>query len=416
MVMIKPFKGITPNPIYARYIASLPYDVMNFEEAKSIVANNQKSFLRVEKSEVDFDSEISISSDLIFKKAAENLNQMLDSDILHQDSIPNLYIYQQQMGEHIQTGLVCCSSINDYNNDIIKKHEFTRKDKEDERASHINIANANTGPVFLVYPHKKTLDAITDKITSGMPHINFVSDDNVRHTLWKISDSKLISKIESIFQNMPSTYIADGHHRAAAASRVQKIRMSANTSHTGNEEYNFFLTVLFPDSHVKIMDYNRVLKDLNGMTEKDLLSKLSSKFKIQKLDIANPEDAKPTKQKQFSMFLGNIWYHLDIKKKLIPKDPVNSLDASILQNEVLSPFFGIDDPRTNKRIDFIGGIRGLEELEKRCEIDCKVAFALHPVSINQIIKVANSGSVMPPKSTWFEPKLRSGMVIHKLSD
>lgn len=414
MVAIKPFPGLTPNPAYAHEVASLPYDVMSYEEAKMLVKNNPRSFLRVEKSEVDFGPEVSSMSEPVFQRAAANLVQMLQDGALLQAKSPCFYLYQQQMGDHIQTGLVAGSSVADYNTGKIKKHEFTRQDKEDERTWHVNTVNANTGPVLLTYPHRAEIDNLVDRLTGAKPEINFVAEDGIRHTLWQVANPAVMAEFEAIFKDISTTYIADGHHRAAAAARVRALRQEKNPTHTGQEPYNFFLSVIFPDNQMQIMAYNRVLKDLNGLTEAGLLQQLETKFSVIRLGPVEAEAARPAQQHEFAMYLPQNWYKLVIKPELIPNDPVNALDAALLQNEVLAPLFGIDDPRTSKRIDFVGGIRGMGELVRRCKTDCALAFALFPVSMAELMRVADSGQVMPPKSTWFEPKLRSGMVVRPL--
>jgi len=414
MVAINPFCGLTPNPAQAHQVAALPYDVLNYPEAKALVANNPISFLRVEKSEVDFEPGVSAAAAPVFQQAAANLAQLVQSGALVQDASPCFYLYRQQMGPHVQTGLAAGSAIADYNAGRIKKHEFTRQDKEDERTFHVDAVNANTGPVFLTYPHRPELDDLLARLTAVAPEIDFVADDGIRHALWKIPNPAVIAQIQAIFAAIPATYIADGHHRAAAAARVQAMRQAQNPAHTGHEGYNFFLSVIFPDNQMRIMDYNRALKDLNGLTAAALLQKLAAKFSITNLGPVEAEAARPTQLHEFAMYLPGNWYRLTINPALIPADPVNSLDAALLQNEVLAPILGIDDPRTSQRIDFVGGIRGLAELVRRCQTDCALAFVLAPVSMAQLMSVADSGQVMPPKSTWFEPKLRSGMVVRPL--
>jgi uncharacterized protein (DUF1015 family) len=416
MVDIHPFPGITPNPACAQEVAALPYDVLNYEEAKVLVDNNPRSFLRVEKSEVDFGPDVPSASAPVFQQAAANLAQMLREGTLMQDTTPCFYLYQQQMGDHLQTGLVAGSAIADLNAGKIKKHEHTRMDKEDERTFHIDTVNANTGAVFLTYQGRADMDNLVNRLTGTPPEINFVADDGIRHALWKVADSAVIAEIETIFRDVPATYIADGHHRAVAAARVQAMRQAKNPAHTGREACNFFLSVIFPDTQVRIMDYNRVLKDLNGLSEADLLQQLEAKFSVEKLGPVEAEAARPARTHEFAMYLAKNWYRLTINPALIPADPVNSLDAALLQHEVLAPLFGIDDPRSSTRIDFVGGSRGLGELVRRCEAGYALAFALFPVSMAELVRVADSGAVMPPKSTWFEPKLRSGMVVRSLAD
>jgi len=414
MVAIRPFKGFTPKPELADQIAALPYDVMSADEARAITQKNPLSFLRVEKSEVEFAASESPSKEAIITKGRDNLLRMIAEGLLIQDSNPCFYLYRQKMGAHVQIGLVAGASVEEYHSGTIKRHEFTRKDKEDERAMHVDLVNANAGPVFLTYYHRSDMDEFVSRCIAQKPDIDFVADDGISHTLWRISQPDQIQKIETIFQSIPTMYIADGHHRAAAAGRVQSARKSGNAHHTGNEEYNYFLTVIFPDNQMYIMDYNRVLKDTNGLSETQILDKLGEKFEVAKLSVSTAEEARPKKRNEFAMYLNGNWYTLAIHPDRIPNDPVDSLDASLLQNEVLEPMFDIRDPRTDNRIDFVGGIRGLEELVRRCQVDCKLAFALYPTGIDQLISVADSGRVMPPKSTWFEPKLRSGMVVKML--
>lgn len=414
MVAIRPFKGFTPKPELADQIAALPYDVMSAEEARVITQKNPLSFLRVEKSEVEFGPSESPSKEAVITRGRDNLLRMIADGLLIQDSNPCFYLYRQKMGAHVQIGLVAGASVEEYHSGTIKRHEFTRKDKEDERAMHVDLVNANAGPVFLTYYHRSDMDAFVAEQTAKSPDIDFVADDGISHTLWRISRPEHIQKIETLFQAIPAMYIADGHHRAAAAGRVQQARKAANAQHTGSEEYNYFLTVIFPDNQMYIMDYNRVLKDTNGLTESQILEKLGEKFEVEMLTVSSAEAARPGQRNQFAMYLNQHWYRLTIHADRIPNDPVDSLDASLLQNEVLEPMFGIQDPRTDNRIDFVGGIRGLDELVRRCQVDCKLAFALYPTGIDQLISVADSGRVMPPKSTWFEPKLRSGMVVKML--
>lgn len=412
---IKPFRGYIPNPEYASKVASLPYDVLSVSEAKKMVKDNPISFLRVEKSEIDFPDSTDSKSEEVFKKGAKNLQKLIDDKMLIRSETPCFYVYRQIMGKIVQTGLVAGASVSEYNKGLIKKHELTRKDKEDERTHHIDIVNANTGPVFLTYHHKEEIDRLIEKITERKPEINFVADDGISHTLWVISNKGECDLFVKYFKSIPAMYVADGHHRSAAASRVYSTRRSNNSGHTGQESYNHFLAVIFPDNQLNIMDYNRALKDLNGLTQEQLLNQIKEKFAVKKLDVKSPEEARPKKHGDFSMYLNEAWYALNIKPQYVDRgDLVKCLDVSILQDNILAPLFGINDPRTDKRIDFIGGIRGLKELEKRCHEDCKVAFALYPTGMDELMAIADADKIMPPKSTWFEPKLRSGMIVRTL--
>ena len=392
-------------------ISSPPYDVLSSEEAKEIVINNKQSFLRVIKPEIDFNSNEILNSKKIHEKGKNNLNELINNNQLIKDNCSSFYIYRIIMNEHTQTGIVAGVSISEYNQNLIKKHEYTRPDKEDDRTIHINTLNANTGPVFLTFKNKTGFNSLIDNLTKNKPDISFTADDNTSHIIWKIPLSNDIKKIKQYFLNISCLYIADGHHRAASASRIQKNRLSSNDNHTGNEAYNYFLSVIFPHDEMKILDYNRIVKDLNGLTKKDFINSLNENF------IINPISKRksPKEARNFSMLLNNNWYNLETKEKISSKDQVNKLDASILQNHILEPILGIDNPRTNNRIDFVGGIRGLEELENRCNKDFRLAFALYPVCIEDLLSVADAEKVMPPKSTWFEPKLRSGLIIRDLN-
>jgi len=412
MADIKPFKGYTPAPEYAEKVASPPYDVLNSDEARVVSEGNPFTFLHVVKSEIDFPSETDIHSDVVYKKGAENLQKLISDNILIKSETPCFYLYKQRMGDITQTGIVVGASGEEYRDGKIKKHEHTRKEKEDDRANHVNILNANTGPAFLTYPHRDDIDALVSNISARKPEIDFIADDGIGHTLWIVSDENEINQFVESFSQVPTLYIADGHHRSAAASRVRDIRRADNPNHTGDETYNHFLAVIFPDNQLYVMDYNRALKDLNGLTASELVEKIESKFDVEKLNTVDPQDAKPKQRGEFAMYLEGDWYSLIPKAGLVPEnDPVKSLDVSVLQDNILGAILGIDDPRTNNRIDFIGGIRGLKELVRRCDIDCKVAFALYPTGMDQLMAIADAGEVMPPKSTWFEPKLRSGMVV-----
>ncbi len=412
MAKIKPFRGLRPKPEFASRIASKPYDVLSSDEARELVKNNPDSFLRVVKAEVDFDPSVDTHSTEVYQKSSENLKRLKSDGLMIQDDKPCFYIYRQRMGDHVQTGVVAGASVDEYQNGLIKKHELTRPDKEDDRAKHMEILGANAGPVFLTYHASNDVNAIVDEITKNKPVYDFTADDDVGHTFWVVDDSSVIENLSNAFSKIPCTYVADGHHRSAAASRVCDIRKRANPDHTGGEQYNYFLTVIFPDDQMQILDYNRIVKDLNGLSEADFLEKVANSF-----DIEETNEGKPTSKGTFGMYLGGKWYKLTAKDGTYPADdPVESIDAAILQSNLLNPILGIDDPRTNSRIDFVGGIRGMKELEHRCSNDAVVAFAVHPVSIAELLAVADAGKVMPPKCTWFEPKLRSGIVVKLLDE
>ena len=410
MSTIKPFRGYLPPPDKTGKVSSPPYDVLSSDEAREMVQNNPDSFLRIIKPEIDFTPDSAPHGDSLHQHAAENIRDFISSGKLQQDEFSCMYLYEITMGVHTQEGIMAAVSVAEYNTGLIKKHEFTRKEKEDDRTRHIEITNANTGPVFLTFRNDGKYQKQIEKIKQQPSAISFQADDNTIHRLWKISDPASQDHLRNYFQSIPALYIADGHHRAASASRVQKIRQDSNPNHNGNELYNYFLAVIFPHDEMQILDYNRVVKDLNGLTEKQFIDSIQTKFNL--MTLSSPE--KPETRNIFSMFLNGNWYKLKAKDKILSNDLVEGLDASILQNHLLSPILGIDDPRRDDRIDFVGGIRGLAELEYRCKLDAKVAFALHPVSIADLLSVADAGSIMPPKSTWFEPKLRSGMVVRLL--
>ncbi len=414
MANIKPFKGLRPAKKYASKIASLPYDVINSKEARKYVKNNPISFLHVVKPEIDLPENTDLYSDTVYRKGKENLNMLIEKGYLKRDENPSFYIYRQKMGNHVQTGVVAAASCEEYKKNIIKKHELTREDKEIDRAKHIETLNANTGPVFLTYRAKKQIDDIIEKLTDRKPEYDFTSEDGIQHTLFVISDPDEVSLIIDNFKEISTLYIADGHHRSAAAVRVMEKMKKADKKYSPEKEYNYFLSVIFPHNQMYVMDYNRVVKDLNGNSEAEFLEKLSKIFQISEFSENRPY--KPERKGEFGMYLDDKWYRLIIKNEYITDDPVESLDVSILQNNVLSPILGIENPRKDKRIDFIGGIRGLGELERLVNSkEYKVAFALYPTSLDDLLSVADAGKIMPPKSTWFEPKLRSGLVIHELS-
>jgi Uncharacterized conserved protein len=413
MTLVRPFKAVRPVENYAEKVAALPYDVMNSEEAREMVANNPYSFLHVDKAEIDLDPSIDLYDKKVYEKASETLENLVTDKILVQDNKANLYIYRQIMNGRSQTGIVGCTSIDDYMNDIIKKHEYTRADKEQDRINHVDYCDANTGPIFLTYRNKPELTDIVNRWIKNDPVYNFTSVDGISHIVWVIDDEDTIKQICSLFSKVDYLYIADGHHRAASAVKVGKMRREANPDFTGDEEFNFFLSVIFPDKDLYIMDYNRVVKDLNGLSTDEYMLRVSEKFEVSKYEGEGPY--KPSGKHTYGMYLDGQWYLLTAKEGTYnPQDPVDRLDVSILQNNLLDPILGIKDPRTDKRIDFVGGIRGLRELERRVEDGMKVAFSMFATTIEDLMAIADAGKVMPPKSTWFEPKLRSGLFIHEL--
>lgn len=413
MAVVKAFKGIRPRKDLAKDVAALPYDVMNSSEAREMVKDKPYSFLHVDKAEVDLEEGINIYQDIVYEKARENLDKMISQGILIQDEKRKLYIYRLIMKGRTQTGIVGVTSIDDYINNKIKKHEHTREEKEKDRINHVDYCNANTGPIFLTYRNDKKIDDIVRNITYNQPEYSFVSEDGVAHLAWVIEDDCTIEEITGLFNSIDYLYIADGHHRAASAVKVGLKRREEKKDYDGEEEFNYFLSVMFPKDDLYIMDYNRVVKDLNGLNENDFIEKVKESFSVEKLN--KDSNFKPEEKYTFGMYLEGNWYKLKaLEGTFDEKDEVESLDVSILQNNLLAPILGIGDPRVDKRIDFIGGIRGIEELEKRTKEDMKVAFSMFPTSIEDLMKIADASKVMPPKSTWFEPKLRSGLFIHKL--
>ncbi|MCD6330516.1 MAG: DUF1015 domain-containing protein [Candidatus Cloacimonetes bacterium] len=409
---VRPFKGLRPAPELAEKVAAPPYDVLNSEEARELVKDNPYSYLHVSKPEIDLPAGIDQYDQRVYEKGVENFQKMIADKILIQDDKPCFYIYRQIMGDHEQTGIVAAASVEDYDSGIIKIHEYTRQDKEQDRAKHVDMLGANTGPVFLTYHAKQQIDSIVEACKKEDPLYDFTSSDGIRHTLWSVNDETMIGQIIREFDALDYLYVSDGHHRSAAASRVQKIRKENNPDHTGDEEYNYFLTVIFPDDQMYIMDYNRVVKDLNGLSDEDFIKKVSEKFMVER----QASHYKPEKKHTFGMYIDGNWYKLTAKPGIFDEnDPVESLDVSILHRNIMEPLLGIVNPRKDKRIDFVGGIRGLNELEKLVDSGkFHVAFAFFPTSIDDLMKVADSNNVMPPKSTWFEPKLRSGLITHLL--
>lgn len=415
MAIVKPFKGIRPHPKFVSQVASLPYDVMDRDEAKVMAYNNPYSFLHISRSEIDLEDDVSPYDPKVYEKAKTNLMKALDEGVFIEETNPIFYIYRQVMNGRIQTGLAACTSIDEYLSNIIKKHEYTRLEKEIDRINHFDICGANTEPVFLTYRSNNRIRSLIEEWTSeNDPIYNFISDDNITHIVWIMDNKKSIEELQELFCDVDSFYIADGHHRSASAVKVGLKRREANMeSYSGDEEFNFFLSVLFPHEDLLIMDYNRVVKDLNALSEDEFMIKLSKFFTIE-VYTENTE-FRPYGKHIFGMYINKQWYKLTpLDGTFDDNDPIGSLDASILQNNVLSPILNIHDPRTDKRIDFVGGIRGLKELERRADSDMKVAFALYPPSMEELLKISDLGYIMPPKSTWFEPKLRSGLFLHKL--
>jgi uncharacterized protein (DUF1015 family) len=410
--LIRPFAGLRPAPSRAAEIAAPPYDVLSTDEARVRSKGKPWSFLHISKPEIDLPVGTDPYAAEVYSKAAENLDKMLAAGVLTRDAAPCYYVYRLIMGSHSQTGLVAAASVADYNTNRIRKHEFTRPDKEDDRVRQIDALNAQTGPVLLAYPAAPQVDAILNKASSGTPDADVTAEDGIRHTIWVIRDAAVLAQLTAAFDAMKALYIADGHHRSAAASRVAAARRAANPKHNGEESYNYFLSVVFPHHQMKIMDYNRVMTDLNGMDAATFLKRVSENFSVQ----PSSTPVKPAKPGEFGLYLPGQWYRLQICADLIPvNDPVARLDVSLLQNHLIAPVLGINDPRRDKRIDFVGGIRGLPELEKRVNSDgMAVAFAMFATRMEDLMAVADANEVMPPKSTWFEPKLADGLVSHVL--
>lgn len=413
MAVVRPFKAIRPNRKVADKVCSLPYDVMNREEAAKMAEGNPYSFLHVCRAEIDMPGQADPYDRSVYEKAASNIDKFLEQGIFMEDAKPMLYVYRQTMGDNVQTGIVGCVSVDDYLNNVIKKHEFTRVEKEKDRINHFDICNANTEPVFLTYRDDMKIKTLVEGVVTGSrPEYDFVTDDGVGHTLWVITDANVISGLTGLFAAVPELYIADGHHRSASACKVGLKRREENPDYTGDEEFNYFMAVIFPETDLKVFDYNRAVKDLNGNSPEGFIQKVKDAgFDVEE---KGTEEYRPEAKHDFGMFLDGRWYKLTAKDKIVPDHIINSLDVAILQNNVLGPLLGIEDPRTDPRIDFIGGIRGLGELERRVNDDMKVAFAVHPVEISDLMNVSDHNEVMPPKSTWFEPKLGSGLFIHRL--
>lgn len=417
MAIVKAFQAVRPAPDKAALVAALPYDVMNSAEARQMVEGNPYSFLHVDKAEVDLDPAIDLYDTRVYEKARDNLNGMIAEGVFCQEETPCLYIYKQVMDGRTQIGIVGCTSIDDYKNNVIRKHELTRADKEQDRINHVDYCDANTGPIFLTYRSRNDIDLLVQaQMAAKAPVYDFISDDGIGHTVWVIDDRQVIAKICEIFSQVDNLYIADGHHRCASAVRVGGMRRAEKPDYTGSEEFNYFLSVIFPDDHLYVMDYNRIVKDLNGNTTERFLQKVQEKFSVTPYEKKGA--LKPEKKHTFGMYLAGSWYLLEAKEGTYdPKDPVAQLDVSVLQNNLLAPVLGIGDPRTDKRIDFVGGIRGLDTLSRQVDSgEMAVAFSMYPTTMDDLMNIADADAIMPPKSTWFEPKLRSGLFIHKLSD
>lgn len=415
MADITPFKAYRPAPGREAVIAALPYDVYNREEACEVVRKNPDSFLAIDRAETQFGPDTDTYAPEVYEKAGGMLREWIREGKFIQDGQPCYYLYEQVMDGRSQTGIVACASIDDYCNNVIKKHENTREDKEQDRIRHVDICNMQTGPIFLAYRRDETLSAVTADVKRQKPVCDFISDDMITHRVWVISDQETIKKIRESFEKISSIYIADGHHRCASAVKVGLKRRAENPGYTKTEGYNTFLSVLFPEEELHILDYNRIVKDLNGWDKAAFLEKLSEHFQ---LELKGDDPYTPEKKGCFGMYLDKKWYRLKAKQELLSIDVVESLDVSVLQEHLLKPILGIADPKTDKRIEFVGGIRGLKELECRCDKEFQgraVAFSLYPTSIQELFAVADEGRLMPPKSTWFEPKLRSGLFLHDLT-
>ena len=412
MAVVKPFICIRPAKEHAAEVAALPYDVYNRKAACAAVKGNPLSFLNIDRAETQFSDDVDTYADCVYEKARELLDSQIADGIYVTDAGDHYYLYELTMDGRSQTGIVACCSIDDYVNGVIKKHENTREEKELDRIRHVDTVNAQTGPIFLAYRQNIALKEIVAEEKTKPALYDFVSDDGIRHRVWRIDGADRTEAIEAAFAAIPSTYIADGHHRAASAVKVGLKRRTKHPGYTGEEPFNYFLSVLFPDEELMILPYNRVVRDLNGMSTEQFFEKLKEKFELEEI---GKEPYAPVQKGTFGMYLDGTWYALKILPQYRSADPVKGLDVSILQDHLLAPVLGIGDPRTDQRIDFIGGIRGLKELERRVGEDMEVAFSMYPTSIEELLSVADAGLLMPPKSTWFEPKLRSGLFIHRLS-
>lgn len=413
MAIIRPFKAYRPIKEHVKDIAALPYDVMSSKEARGMVKNNKYSFLHVDRAEVNLDESVGEYDKVVYDTAKKVLENMIEEGLYIQEKAPAIYIYQQIMDGRGQKGIVCCTSVDDYINNIIKKHERTRLLKEIDRVNHVDICNANTGPIFLTYRNNNEISSIVEKWTKKEPVYDFISEDGNGHRVWIIDDNIVIEKLVKLFKSIKYLYIADGHHRSASAVKVALKRRKQLGKYTGNEEFNYFLSIIYPDTELKVFDYNRTVKDLNGLSEEEFFSKVEESFYLSKSESNKP--VSPKNKHEFGMYMNKQWFILRAKDGSFDEsNPIDSLDVSILQNNLLNPILGISDPTKSERIEFIGGIRGLKELENRADNDMKVSFSMYATTIDDIMNVADSGKTMPPKSTWFEPKPRSGIFIHKL--
>jgi len=413
MARLEPFRAWRPRPEYAAKVASPPYDVLSSDEARQMAAGNPLSFLHVGKPEIDLPPGTDVYSPAVYAKGADNLRKLIEDGVLEREPGPALYLYRQRMGNHVQTGVVAGASVDEYEADLIKKHEHTRLVKEDDRTRHIDALDAQSGPVFLTYKARPEIDAIVRRLTAAPPTYDFVAPDGIQHVVWVVANPNDRDGLARAFAAVPELYVADGHHRSAAATRIRALRRDANPEHRGDEPYNFFLAVIFPHDQMQIMDYNRVVRDLHGREPEAFLDEVRKSFEVTQV-----ASGKPERPRCFGMYLGGQWHRLTAKAGTFPTDdPVQSLDAAILQENLLGPVLGIGDPRKDERIDFVGGIRGLGELERLVDSGrFAVAFAVHPTSIEQLFAVADAGRVMPPKSTWFEPKLRDGLIVRPLEE
>lgn len=412
MAIIKPFKAVRPANEYVKMVAELPYDVMNREEAKKIAKGNKYSYLHIDRAEIDLDDKINEHDEQVYVKAKENLDKFKKENIFVKDKEDAIYIYREIVNDRAQIGIVACVAVDDNLNGVVKKHEYTKPDKELDRTNHIKYCNANTGTVLLTYKNNEEIDKIMDYYVYFMnPIYDFKTDDNVTHTVWKVEKERDINDLINEFKKVGNLYIADGHHRCAAAENIALEERRKNPNYTGEEEFNYYIAMISPDTNLKVMDYNRVVKDLNNLTEEEFLNKIKEKFILREVK----ENYKPDKKGHMGMFLNDKWYEIEFGKEYLDKkDVVETLDISILQQYILDEILGIKNPRTDKRIDFIGGIRGAKEIERRVKEDMKVGFLMYPTHINELISVADANEIMPAKSTWFEPKVRCGLFLHDL--
>lgn len=413
MAIVKPFKAFRPVERLVSEIAALPYDVMSSEEAREMVKDNKYSFLHVDRGEINLPQNVNMYETIVYKTARNVLNKMIDDGIYIQEDKPCFYIYEQIMNGRGQKGLVSCASIDDYINNVIKRHEKTRNNKEIDRINHVDYCDAHTGPIFMTYRNNKEIEQIMNKWVMNKPIYDFISEDGNGHRVWIIDDDDEINKIEDLFKNVGNLYIADGHHRSASAVKVGLRRRQENPGYTGEEGFNYFLSIIYPDNELEVLDYNRTVKDLNGLSAPEFMEAVSKMFNISRS--ADNKAVKPKNKHEFGMYLDKQWYVLEAKDGTFNENnPIERLDVSILQNNLLAPILGIKDPTKSDRIEFIGGIRGVKELERRADSDMKVSFSMFPTTIEDIMSIADAGEIMPPKSTWFEPKPRSGIFVHKL--